>query len=266
MTAKRRRPSGRQSRPFYHEFAWAFDLVIDRPVERDCAAIVNWLVERGVVPGSMLLDAGCGTGRYARELGRRGYLVHGIDVSLDLLEEAQRAPTQQAAQVTFTSGNILTLPASRYDAVLCRGVLNDLVDDGDRRSAFASFARALRRSGVLILDVRDWDATVIRKEREPLFRKRVDTSRGKLTFTSVTELDRERHQLIVRESHALEARGRERVVEHEFVMKCWTMAELQSLLDLNGFGLVSTFGAYDPAIGPGATDRLVVVAQLANKS
>jgi len=225
--------------------------------------MVNWLVERGGVPGSTLVDAGCGTGRYTRELGRRGFQVHGIDMSLDLLEEAKRS-AGQSAQVTFTAGDILTLPASGSDAVLCRGVLNDLIDDGDRRSAFASFARALRRSGVLILDVRDWDATANRKEREPLFRKRVDTSRGKLTFTSVTELDREHHQLIVRESHALESHGRERVVEHEFVMRCWTMAELESLLDLNGFGLVSTFGAYDPAIGPGETDRLVIVAQLVN--
>jgi SAM-dependent methyltransferase len=265
VTAERRKRSGEQSRPFYHEFAWAFDLIIDRPVERECAVIVNWLVERGVVPGSTLLDAGCGTGRYTRELGRRGYQVHGIDMSLDLLEEARRS-AGESAQVTFTAGDILTLPASGYDAVLCRGVLNDLIDDGDRRSAFASFARALRRSGVLILDVRDWHATANRKEREPLFRKRVDTSRGKLTFTSVTELDREHHQLIVREKHALELHGRERVVEHEFVMKCWTMAELESLLDLNGFGLVSTCGAYDPAIGPGATDRLVVVAQLTTKT
>jgi len=264
MTAERRQTSS-ESRPFYHEFAWAFDLIIDRPVERECAVMVNWLVERGGVPGSTLVDAGCGTGRYTRELGRRGFQVHGIDMSLDLLEEAKRS-AGQSAQVTFTAGDILTLPASGSDAVLCRGVLNDLIDDGDRRSAFASFARTLRRSGVLILDVRDWDATANRKEREPLFRKRVDTSRGKLTFTSVTELDREHHQLIVRESHALESHGRERVVEHEFVMRCWTMAELESLLDLNGFGLVSTFGAYDPAIGLGATDRLVVVAQLATKT
>jgi hypothetical protein len=27
------------SRPFYREYAWAFDLLIDRPVGQDCAAI-----------------------------------------------------------------------------------------------------------------------------------------------------------------------------------------------------------------------------------
>jgi SAM-dependent methyltransferase len=250
------------SRPFYGEFAWAFDLLIDRPVERECATIATWLVERGVVPASTLLDVGCGTGRYAMELGRRGYVVHGIDVSLDLIEEAKRSVGHQAPQISFTVDDILTLPSSKYDAVLCRGVLNDLVNEDDRRSAFASFRRTLRKGGVLILDVCEWEGTATRKAREPLFRKRVETHRGRLTFTSVTDLDIPNHQLLVRESHSLEANGQERCSEYEFVMRCWTPAELRSLLGLNGFGSVSYFGAYDPAVAPGATDRLVAVGQL----
>jgi hypothetical protein len=38
-------------RPFYGEYAWAFDLLIDRPVSQDCAAIAAWFSERGVRPG-----------------------------------------------------------------------------------------------------------------------------------------------------------------------------------------------------------------------
>src|SRR5687768_12728747 len=60
--------AGQSSRPFYGEYAWAFDLLIDRPVGQDCAAITAWFSERGVLPGAALLDAGCGTGRYAGEL------------------------------------------------------------------------------------------------------------------------------------------------------------------------------------------------------
>ena len=63
-------------RPFYSEFAWAYDLLIDRPVQKECAAIAAWLVERGVVPGSTLVDSGCGTGRYAIELSRRGHVLY----------------------------------------------------------------------------------------------------------------------------------------------------------------------------------------------
>ena len=163
------------SRPFYKQFAWAFDLLIDRPVQKECHTIAAWLVERGVIPGACVLDAGCGTGRYAIELGRRGYVVRGIDMSMHLIEEANRSLGSASPQVSFTVGDILTLPASRYDAILCRGVLNDLVNEDERLLAFASFSRALRKGGVLVLDVREWDATAARKSREPLFRKRVDT-------------------------------------------------------------------------------------------
>ena len=55
-------------RPLYAEYAWAFDLLIDRPVRKECTTMASWLVERGVRPDADLLDAGCGTDRYAREL------------------------------------------------------------------------------------------------------------------------------------------------------------------------------------------------------
>ena len=72
-------------RPFYAEYAWAFDLIIDRPVEKECAVIGAWLVGRGILPGAEILDAGCGTGRYSRELARRGYIVLGVDLSPELM-------------------------------------------------------------------------------------------------------------------------------------------------------------------------------------
>ena len=247
-------------RPFYSEFAWAYDLLIDRPVQRECAAIVAWLVERGVVPGSTLVDAGCGTGRYAIELSRRGYRVRGIDRSADLIEEATRSAGSRSPQLSFEVGEIMTLPRSNVDGVICRGVLNDVIEEDDRQSVFAAFARTLRDGGVLILDVREWDATAERKDREPLFRKRVDTDRGRLTFTSVTEIDPPTRRLLVRETHTLEADGGERSWNFEFVMRCWTPTELESLLHLNGFESVAYFGAYDSVVGQGATDRLVAVA------
>jgi 2-polyprenyl-3-methyl-5-hydroxy-6-metoxy-1,4-benzoquinol methylase len=69
-------PMQQSSRPFYGEYAWAFDLLIDRPVGQECGGIAAWFSERGVQPGATVLDAGCGTGRYAAELARRGYAVY----------------------------------------------------------------------------------------------------------------------------------------------------------------------------------------------
>ena len=249
-------------RPFYAEYAWAFDLIIDRPVRKECAAIVTWLVDRGILPGAELVDAGCGTGRYAIELARRGYSVHGVDLSPELIAVAESSMAGASGRTSFAVGNLCALPAARYDGLLCRGVLNDIIDDGTRDAAFRSFAQTLRPEGVLILDVREWNATVERKTREPLFRKRVPTDRGELTFTSVTTLDPERRQLMISEQHELVEPGHTRVSDYQFVMRCWERDELSALLTRHGFGSVSYFGAYDPGIEAGATDRIIAVVEL----
>jgi len=44
-------------------------------------------------------------------------------------------------------------------------------------------------------------------------------------------------------------------------LRCWERAELDILLARHGFGKASFFGAYDPSIASGTTDRIVVVAQ-----
>jgi SAM-dependent methyltransferase len=249
------------ARPFYTEYAWAFDLIIDRPVRKECAAIASWLIERGVLPGAGLLDAGCGTGRYSWELARRGYRVHGIDASPDLLHVATQPEADRTGAVSFAVGNILTLSVGEYDAILCRGVLNDFVEDEDRDGVFSSLSQALRPGGVLVLDVREWETSAARKLQEPLFRKRVETGRGLLTFTSVTSLDAERRRLVVYERHTLAHGGQERSSDYVFVMRCWTREELALSLTSHGFDQVAYFGAYDSAVEAGRTDRIVAVAQ-----
>jgi SAM-dependent methyltransferase len=249
------------ARPFYGEYAWAYDLLSDRPVSKECSAIVAWLVARGVRPGAAVLDAGCGTGRYASELCRRGFVVTGIDRSPELISQAKQAAASLHRSVRFAIGDIVSLPADECDAILCRGVLNDLVDEIVRESAFSAFGRALRPRGVVILDVREWNATAQRKAREPLFRKTVATERGTLSFTSRTELDPTNRRLVVAERHTLVHEGNEQSTDYRFVMQCWSRDELESHLHRAGFGALTYFGAYDATIQAGATDRLVVVAQ-----
>ena len=161
-----------------------------------------------------ILDAGCGTGRYAIELARRGYVVHGLDLSPDLIDIATHAIGDSTGRVSFGVGDIAEPAVFRYAAILCRGVLNDIIDDAGRDAVFRAFAEALQSNGVLILDVREWSASLERKTREPLFRKRVSTERGELTFTSVTALDPGNRQLLISEQHELIKEGAERISDY----------------------------------------------------
>ena len=130
-----------RARPFYTAFAWAYDLLVDRPVEAECDHVALALAARGVPPGARVLDAGCGTGRYAAPLARRGYRVTGVDRSADLLAVA-RARLDGPA-VAYARADLLALPVRRaFGGLLCRGVLNDLLDDDSRGAALAAFAGA----------------------------------------------------------------------------------------------------------------------------
>jgi SAM-dependent methyltransferase len=252
-------------RPFYGEFAWAYDYLVERPVAAECAGMVATLARRGIGPGATLLDAGCGNGRYAVELARRGFVVTGVDRSAALLEEAAaRARTAASAlRVKLERADILTLAAgSGYDVMLCRGVLNDLVSAEERAAVFAAFARTLRPRGALLLDVRDWDATVARKTAEPVSEKRVNTPRGRLVFRTVSRLDPATRCLLVYERHTLTAPSGETTAAHEFVMRCWTREELAAGLSAAGFESVECSATYESALPVGAGDRIVAAASL----
>ena len=72
-----------------------------------------------VKAGDRVLDFGCGTGRHAIELARRGCIVKGVDFSSRLIEIASNE-AKDVANATFEVKDILKFSSGRkYDVVLC---------------------------------------------------------------------------------------------------------------------------------------------------
>jgi len=83
---------------------------------------VSFLVEAlGLAPGARVLDVGCGPGRHAHALGRRGIEVLGVDISARFVELAR---ADAPPGVTFERVDARALPyQAEFDAVisLCQG-------------------------------------------------------------------------------------------------------------------------------------------------
>lgn len=71
-----------------------------------------------------ILDVGCGTGRHAIELSRRGYQVTGIDLSESQLARAREKAREQHLKIDFLQHDARNLPFhAEFDAaiMLCEG-------------------------------------------------------------------------------------------------------------------------------------------------
>jgi len=70
--------------------------------------------------GSSVLDVGCGTGRHAIELARRGFRVTGIDISEGMLEQARIAAAEAGVELELVRADASReLPKGHFDVALC---------------------------------------------------------------------------------------------------------------------------------------------------
>jgi SAM-dependent methyltransferase len=117
----------------------------------------------GLRAGERVLDMGCGAGRHAFEMYRRGADVVAFDQDGDELagvlelfaamREAGEVPS--GAEADIKQGDALSLPFAdgEFDRVVAAEVLEHVPDDG---TAIAELARVLRPGGTLAVTVPRW--------------------------------------------------------------------------------------------------------------
>jgi len=98
-----------------------------------------------------VLDAGCGTGRVARELARRGLDVAGVDIDTAMLETARR----KAPDVAWFLGDLATIDLSRtFDVIVLAGNVMIFLAPDNEGAVLANLARHLAPGGRLVAGFR----------------------------------------------------------------------------------------------------------------
>lgn len=94
-----------------------------------------------------VLDAGCGTGRIAIELARRGFEIVGVDLDDVMLTQAR----SKAPQLDWRLGDlsIIALDAA-FDAIVMAGNVMIYLTPGTEAATLANMARHLKPGGLLI--------------------------------------------------------------------------------------------------------------------
>jgi SAM-dependent methyltransferase len=178
----------------YESYAKYYDRLYPN---KDYAAEVEYVEElirhHGAPKVSSVLDLGCGTGRHAIELARRGHSVHGIDVSPSMvkLAEAKKSalPTEVSKRIRFSSGDVrnVRVPA-RFDVVLALFHVASYQVSNDDFLKFLITARShLGSGGVLVFDF--WYGPAVLSQRPETRVRRIETSTEWLVRIAEAESD-----------------------------------------------------------------------------
>ncbi|HZC18480.1 MAG TPA: class I SAM-dependent methyltransferase [Rubrobacteraceae bacterium] len=110
---------------------------------------------------AVVLDAGCGTGNYARAMLNYVDRIEAVDLNPGMLEVAEGKLAQPLVEgrISFHSARIDALPFedAAFDGLMINQVLHHLPDDPAKgfpvhRQVFEEFARVLKPDGVLVVN------------------------------------------------------------------------------------------------------------------
>lgn len=166
------------------------------------------LLRKYGIRGGRVIDLGCGSGLWARELSLAGYQVLGIDISAAMIRLAR----SRVPQAEFRRGSYLKMKLPRCDAVTSVGEcfnyrFDDRIGIVELVRLFRRVYRALRPGGLFVFDIaepgrgtgpdrrhwtgKDW-AVLVQTEED---RRRNRLTRRITTFRQVGEFYRRRQEI-----------------------------------------------------------------------
>ena len=125
-------------------------------LDRGVRFLLDWLAARGETLDGPIVDCGCGMGRNAIPLARRGHEVIGLEHSAAALERLQAALAGETLAGSLTThrhdlNEPLPVASGSAAAVLDITAVDNLVDDVRRRRYGDEVARILRPGGTAVV-------------------------------------------------------------------------------------------------------------------
>jgi SAM-dependent methyltransferase len=199
-----------------------------------------------------VVDFGCGHGRHANELARRGHRVVGVDRVPGFVELARAEAERESLDAEFVEADLraLRLP-SEFDAAICLFDAFGYFADEEQALILDNFYAALRPGGRLLLDVRTREWMV----RVPAVSV-LDKGNGDMMI--------DRHHFDIESGRFVDHRtyvrgGSQRDVR--FSVRLYAYTELCAFLRARGFEILGGLGGYDGAPLSLTRPRTLVVAQ-----
>jgi SAM-dependent methyltransferase len=156
-----------RTRGFYNGLAESYHLLFqdwEESIQRQ-AAVLGPLIEGEMTAGRLrMLDCACGIGTQTLGLAQRGHTLVGVDVSERAVFRARREAAQRGLSIEFEVADmrdLSALTASEFDVVLgADNAIPHLLNERDRLRAVEEMSGKLRRGGLFLASIRDYDQII----------------------------------------------------------------------------------------------------------
>ena len=140
----------------FDAYAAYYDLLYqDKNYHKEAKYISRLLEENGISNGK-ILELGSGTGKHAEEFAKMGFCVHGIDLSPEMVQEANhRNNNNLEGKLFFEVGDVRNFEAGKkFDAVISLShVRSYQIKNEYILEMFKTVAKQLKQNGIFIFDL-----------------------------------------------------------------------------------------------------------------
>ena len=223
----------------FQKYASCYDaLYLDKNYHAEVDYIQS-LIQKNSVNAKNILDLGCGTGKHAALLSKKGYGIQGIDLSEEMIELAKKNFVSE--KLSFSCSDMRDFKIDKsFDVILSLfHVMSYLTTDDDLTKVFSNVNKHLNKGGIFIFDC--WYGPAVLNNKPTTRVKRLKKDDFEITRIAEPEIHANDH--VVDVNYQIFIKDTQKKLIEDFKethkMRYLFDNEIDRFLSDNGFNLIS---------------------------
>lgn len=224
------------------------------PLEENAEREVEEILGLVALPGgSAVEDLGCGRGRHAIPLARRGFAVTGVDLSEKMLGLARARARREGVSVEWIREDMrMFRRPSSFDLCLSLFTSFGFFNDEENQKVLENVGVSLKKGGVLLLDLRNAGKGLSRLES---WDQTIDVPSGRLRMSIRFNV----RTMRAKAKHILTRKDGIRI-SSTFDVRVYSIDELETMIGNAGMRVMNCFGSLSGEPFTDQSGRMVVVS------
>ncbi len=214
--------------------------------DKDYMGEVNYvdnLIKSSLKSAKTLLDLGCGTGKHAELFCEKGYHVHGVDLSHEMLKIAQTRTLNKQNKLQFTHSNIQELNLNQqFDVVVSLFHVMSYQNSNEALiQAFEVAKQHLKQGGIFIFDF--WYGPAVLTDLPETRVKRLEDEYLKVTRIAEPHLHAQSNMVDVHYDIFIENKISNEIIQKKELhpMRYFFDTELELICQRVGFSIMNKY-------------------------